>query len=54
MGDVIQIQFDPNQGGDDVDMSRALSWMGDRFAGKPAANDCGTLTATTEPSQAGG
>jgi hypothetical protein len=54
MGDVIQIQFQPDKGGGDIDLSGALSWINDRLKGTPARNDCGSFTAADGSSRAGG
>jgi len=40
MGGVITIGFDPNGGHNPPDALQLISWMGDRFEGKPAENDC--------------
>lgn len=45
MGDVIQIQFREDKGGEDIDASSALGWINDRFAGTPPVNDCGSFTS---------
>jgi pimeloyl-ACP methyl ester carboxylesterase len=54
MGDVIQIQFQPDKGGADVDLSSALGWINDRFKGTSAPNDCGSLTGADVSTRAGG
>ncbi len=54
MGDVIGIQFQPDKGGGDVDLSSALGWINDRFKGTPAPNDCGSVTGADDSSRAGG
>ena len=40
MGDVIDIQQQPDKGHDDLDLSMALPWIGDRFTGAPVTNSC--------------
>jgi hypothetical protein len=40
MGGSITIDFDPNGGHNPVSGQTVLAWIADRFAGKPAANDC--------------
>jgi len=40
LGGSVTIDFDPTKGHSQVDITRALSWIADRFAGKPAQNDC--------------
>jgi len=54
MGDVIQIQFQPDRGGDGIDLSSALGWINDRFKGTPAVNDCGSFTPSDQSSGTGG
>jgi pimeloyl-ACP methyl ester carboxylesterase len=48
MGDVIQIQMQPERGHDQIDPSAAFDWLGERFKDLPAQNDCGSFTATHE------
>ena len=43
MGDVIQNQLQPDKGGDNVDISTALNWIGQRMNNVPAPNDCPLL-----------
>jgi dienelactone hydrolase len=40
LGGTIAWQLQPGKGHGDIDFSQALSWIVDRFAGKPATNDC--------------
>jgi pimeloyl-ACP methyl ester carboxylesterase len=40
MGGSVTIDFDPNGGHNPADAMKLLDWMGDRFQGKPAKNDC--------------
>ncbi|MCT7660897.1 lipase family protein [Mycobacterium deserti] len=47
MGDVIDIQFQPDKTHNDLDVSRTFGWIGERFAGLPAVNSC----AATAPAQ---
>jgi hypothetical protein len=54
MGDVVQIQFQPDRGGPEVDLSGPLRWMRDRLNGAPAHNDCAALTMSTGPPRGGG
>ena len=55
MGDVIQIQFQADKGGADVDVSGPLRWMSDRLNGAPAHNDCAAFTiVSTGPPRGGG
>ncbi|MCV7421986.1 lipase [Mycobacterium yunnanensis] len=51
MGDVIQIELQPDKGHADVDGSTAFPWINDRFAGEPARNDCPALLPPVEPSE---
>jgi hypothetical protein len=39
-GGTVTIDFDPTKGHSQVDVNRALGWIGDRFMGVPAQNDC--------------
>jgi hypothetical protein len=51
MGDVIDIQFQPEKGHSDLDVSLAFSWIADRFKDRPAPNSCDAFAALdqTEP-----
>ena len=49
MGDVIQIQLQPDKGHADVDVSGAVVWIKGRFNGDPAPDDCGSLLAPQPP-----
>jgi pimeloyl-ACP methyl ester carboxylesterase len=40
LGGTITIEFDPNGGHNPVSGDAVLAWLADRFAGKPAPNDC--------------
>lgn len=40
MGDVIQIQLQPDQGRDQIDLSTAFAWIAARFNGDPPVNNC--------------
>ena len=40
LGGTITWQLQPGKGHGDIDFSAALSWIVERFAGKPATNDC--------------
>lgn len=51
MGDVIDIQFQPERTHNDLDISMTFGWVSERFAGLPAPNSCQTVPpvdATTE------
>lgn len=50
MGDVVETRFQPDGSDTNADLSAALNWIGDRFAGKPAVNDC---AAVAQPAEAG-
>jgi hypothetical protein len=45
MGDVIQIQLQPDKGADDIDASVADGWVNALFNGEQAQNDCPSLIA---------
>jgi hypothetical protein len=40
LGGTVVWQLQPDKGHGDVDVSTRFGWLADRFAGKPAANDC--------------
>ena len=40
LGGTVQWELQAGKGHGDIDFSRALAWIVERFAGKPAANDC--------------
>ncbi|MDT5078250.1 MAG: hypothetical protein QOJ80_2887 [Mycobacterium sp.] len=40
MGGTVTIEFDPNGGHNPPDAVQLVTWLADRFGGKPAANDC--------------
>jgi pimeloyl-ACP methyl ester carboxylesterase len=48
MGDVIDIQFQPDKGHSDIDVTYSFGWINDRFAGVPAANSCESFTAARQ------
>jgi pimeloyl-ACP methyl ester carboxylesterase len=50
MGDVIQIQMQPDKGQNQVDPSTAIGWLDERFENIPPDNDCQSFTATYESS----
>ncbi|SEH91023.1 Secretory lipase [Mycolicibacterium rutilum] len=45
MGDVIDIQFQPDRGHHDLDVSLTFAWLAARFAGLPATDTCAEFTA---------
>ena len=45
MGDVIDIQFQPDKGHHDIDVSATYPWLAERAAGLPAVNSCGDYLA---------
>lgn len=49
MGDVIQIQLQPDKGHAQINRTAALGWIADRFNSVPAPNDCESFTATYKP-----
>lgn len=40
MGGVLQWQLQPGRGHGDIDIAAQFTWLADRFAGKPAINQC--------------
>lgn len=40
LGGTISWEFDPDKGHNEADIPAQVKWMADRFAGKPAVNDC--------------
>jgi hypothetical protein len=48
MGDVIDIQFQPEEGHADIDVSMVFRWITERFADVPAPNSCESFTAATD------
>jgi dienelactone hydrolase len=52
MGDVIDIQFQPDKGHSDLDPASTFGWITARFQGEPADNSCEAPTAA--PGTAGG
>jgi hypothetical protein len=53
MGNIIQIQLQPDKGHADVDASTAFPWINDRFAGLPAPDDCPNFVLRTEELEVG-
>jgi pimeloyl-ACP methyl ester carboxylesterase len=51
MGDVIDIQFQPDKGHSDIDVTYSFGWINDRFASAPAANSCESFTAARKSTQ---
>jgi pimeloyl-ACP methyl ester carboxylesterase len=49
MGDVVDIQFQPDKTHNDLDVSMTFGWVGERFAGLPAVNSCDAV-APVQPS----
>lgn len=45
LGDVVDINLQPDKGHSDVDVSSALPWVADRFADAPAPNSCPSFVA---------
>ena len=49
MGDVIQIELQPDKGHDDVAGDPAFPWINGQFAGDPPRNDCPEFLGPPEP-----
>jgi pimeloyl-ACP methyl ester carboxylesterase len=49
MGDVIQIELQPDKGHDDVAGDPAFPWINSQFAGDPPRNDCPEFIGPPEP-----
>jgi hypothetical protein len=45
MGDVIDIQLQPDKGHSDLDVTEAFPWIAARFADEPANNGCEAFVA---------
>jgi pimeloyl-ACP methyl ester carboxylesterase len=45
LGDIIDIQFQPDRGHAAIDISMTYDWIQDRFKGVPAPNSCESFTA---------
>jgi hypothetical protein len=45
MGDVIQVQLQPEKRGPDIDLPAVIGWINARFNGDPATNDCEAFIA---------
>jgi pimeloyl-ACP methyl ester carboxylesterase len=46
LGDVIDIQTQPDKGHTDIDVSSAFGWINNRFKGEPAPNSCLSFDAS--------
>ena len=46
LGDVIDIETQPDKGHTDIDVSSAFGWINDRFRGVPAPNSCLSFTTS--------
>jgi pimeloyl-ACP methyl ester carboxylesterase len=44
LGDVIDIQMQPDKGHSNIDISTTFDWISDRFLGVPPPNSCGLFT----------
>ena len=53
MGDVIQIEFQPDGGGDDIGTASALGWINDRVKAIPPRDDCQSRTVADSAPRAG-
>lgn len=51
MGDVIDIQLQPDKGHHDIDVSMTYPWLAERAAGLPAVNNCGAYVASAPPAE---
>jgi dienelactone hydrolase len=51
LGDVIQIQMQPELGHNQIDPSTALDWVGERFNDLPMPNSCQSATVAPDPSR---
>lgn len=51
LGDVIQIELQPDKGHADVDGATAFGWINERFAGDPPRNDCESFPVAPDPLQ---
>lgn len=51
MGDIIQIELQPDRGHADVDGGSTYSWINQRFADVPARNDCPAFVGPPEPAE---
>jgi pimeloyl-ACP methyl ester carboxylesterase len=49
LGDVIQIQLQPDSGHGNLDNSAAIGWIADRFSGAQPPNDCESYLASRAP-----
>jgi pimeloyl-ACP methyl ester carboxylesterase len=49
LGDVVEINLQPDKGHSDIDVSSGFQWITDRFNGEPAPNSCLTLVAPEAP-----
>jgi len=49
MGDVIAIQQQPEDSPPVIDPATTLGWIADRFASRPAPNDCAPVSAVSAP-----
>ncbi|MDT5178559.1 MAG: hypothetical protein QOJ95_2757, partial [Mycobacterium sp.] len=45
MGDVVQIDLQPDKGHAEIDVNAAFPWVADRFRGDPAPNSCESFVA---------
>lgn len=53
MGNIMQIQLQPDKGHADVDASAAFPWINDRFEGLPAPDDCADFVARAQETEVG-
>jgi pimeloyl-ACP methyl ester carboxylesterase len=53
MGDVVQIEIQPDRGHETVDASTAFPWLNERFRGDPPRNDCPAFVTRGQPTVTG-
>lgn len=54
LGDVIQIEVQPDRGHANVDASTAFPWINERFRGDPPRNDCPSFESSGQPAEVTG
>jgi pimeloyl-ACP methyl ester carboxylesterase len=54
MGDVVQIEVQPDRGHETVDASTAFPWLNERFRGDPPRNDCPAFVTRGQPTEVTG
>jgi pimeloyl-ACP methyl ester carboxylesterase len=51
LGDVVDINLQPDKGHSDIDVSSGITWVAGRFNGEPAPNSCRTLVTPPAPEE---